>query len=258
MNNNTNNNSNNNGVNDSLAELLSLPVNFTVDPLLATHPNGSGLPQKRHASFSSASSVSSENEQSSSESIVSIKKSRLSLDDKDQKTKERILRNRAAAQESRDKKRRYVSDLEATNKKLTEENEKANKRVKTLEQQNAILNSQLEAFTRQLANLQAQIKFNAATPILFNDFCDSARIAKKESEVAKHDENSQYGRDLLVPTTTSTTTKLPSPMLSPSFSSDEDSVYSPNTIVIQDFKLDDLFDWDGQQQVVNTIGNDTF
>ncbi|KAF1802584.1 basic-leucine zipper transcription factor [Mucor lusitanicus] len=180
MNNNTNNNSNNNGVNDSLAELLSLPVNFTVDPLLATHPNGGGLPQKRQASFSSASSVSSENEQSSSESIVSIKKSRLSLDDKDQKTKERILRNRAAAQESRDKKRRYVSDLEATNKKLTEENENANKRVKTLEQQNAILNSQLEAFTRQLANLQAQIKFNAATPILFNDFCDSARIAKKE------------------------------------------------------------------------------
>ncbi|KAL0143861.1 hypothetical protein V8B55DRAFT_1481195 [Mucor lusitanicus] len=252
MNNNTNNNSNNNGVNDSLAELLSLPVNFTVDPLLATHPNGGGLPQKRQASFSSASSVSSENEQSSSESIVSIKKSRLSLDDKDQKTKERILRNRAAAQESRDKKRRYVSDLEATNKKLTEENENANKRVKTLEQQNAILNSQLEAFTRQLANLQAQIKFNAATPILFNDFCDSA------AEVAKHDENSLYGRDLLVPTTTSTTTKLPSPMLSPSFSSDEDSVYSPNTIVIQDFKLDDLFDWDGQQQVVNTIGNDTF
>lgn len=78
------------------------------------------------------------------------------------------------------------------------------------------------------------------------------------AEVAKHDENSLYGRDLLVPTTTSTTTKLPSPMLSPSFSSDEDSVYSPNTIVIQDFKLDDLFDWDGQQQVVNTIGNDTF
>lgn len=93
----------------------------------------------------------------------------------------RILRNRAAAQESRDKKRRYVSDLESSNKKLTEENEVVNKRVKTLEDQNAILTSQLEAFTRQLANLQAQIKFNAATPILFNDFCDSARIAKKES-----------------------------------------------------------------------------
>jgi len=78
------------------------------------------------------------------------------------------------------------------------------------------------------------------------------------AEVAKQDENNQYGIDLLVPTTTSTITKLPSPMLSPSFSSDEDSVYSPNTIVNQDFQLDDLFDWDGQQQVVNTIGNDTF
>lgn len=78
------------------------------------------------------------------------------------------------------------------------------------------------------------------------------------AEVAKQDENNQYGRDLLVPTTTSTAAKLPSPMLSPSFSSDEDSVYSPNTIVNQDFQLDDLFDWDGQQQVVNTIGNDTF
>jgi hypothetical protein len=74
-----------------------------------------------------------------------------------------------------------------------------NKRVKTLEEQSTILNSQLEAFTRQLANLQAQIKFNANTstptstattttitnsnmtsPLLFNDFCDSARIAKKE------------------------------------------------------------------------------
>lgn len=86
---NMNNNSSisNNGINDSFAELLSLPVNFTVDPLLATNPNG--LSQKRQASFSSASSVTSDNDQSSSESIVSIKKSRLSLDDKDQKTKER-------------------------------------------------------------------------------------------------------------------------------------------------------------------------
>jgi hypothetical protein len=78
-NNNNNNNSNNNGVND-LNELLSLPVNFTVDPLLS-------LPHKRQASFSSASSVSSEND--SSDSVISLKKSRLSLDDKDQKTKER-------------------------------------------------------------------------------------------------------------------------------------------------------------------------
>lgn len=182
------NNNNNPGAlstsNDPLTELLSFPVNFTVDPLLAS-PSATPvptlpLPSKRQASISSASSVSSEYDNSASESMVPPKKSRLSLDDKDQKTKERILRNRAAAQESRDKKRRYVSDLESSNKQLTEENERVNKRVKTLEDQNTILQSQLEAFTRQLANLQAQIKFNAATPILFNDFCDSARIAKKE------------------------------------------------------------------------------
>jgi hypothetical protein len=73
--------------NDPLTELLSFPVNFTVDPLLAvpTFP----LPSKRQASISSASSVSSDYDNSSSESIVSPKKSRLSLDDKDQKTKER-------------------------------------------------------------------------------------------------------------------------------------------------------------------------
>lgn len=54
-----------------------------------------------------------------------------------------------------------------------------NKRVKHLEDQNAILQSQLEAFTRQLATLQAQIKFNAISPVSFNGFCDSARIARK-------------------------------------------------------------------------------
>lgn len=89
MNNNNNNNkttyNSNDSVND-LTELLSLPVNFTMDPLVSPL----SVPQKRQASFSSASSVSSESEQySSSESIVSLKKSRLSLDDKDQKTKER-------------------------------------------------------------------------------------------------------------------------------------------------------------------------
>ncbi|KAI9481565.1 MAG: hypothetical protein EXX96DRAFT_567222 [Benjaminiella poitrasii] len=165
--------------NDSITELLSLPVNFTVEPLVATKDNDSPssssvlvLPKKRQTE-----------QEEDAKPIVSLKKSRLSLDDKDQKTKERILRNRAAAQESRDKKRRYIADLENNNKRLTEENEIMSKRVETLEEQNAMMSSQLEAFSRQLASLQAQIKFNATVgtaSILFNDFCDSARIAKKE------------------------------------------------------------------------------
>jgi len=76
------------------------------------------------------------------------------------------------------------------------------------------------------------------------------------AEVVKQNDSLKQRRDLLVPNTTSVT-QLPSPILSPSFSSDEDSVYSPSTIVNQDFQLDDLFDWDGQQQVAMTT-NVTF
>lgn len=63
------------------------------------------------------------------------------------------------------------------------------------------------------------------------------------AEVVEQAESTKQRRDLLL---------LPSPMLSPTFSSDEDSVYSPNTLV-QDFQLDDLFDWDGQQQPLGTF-----
>jgi len=177
----------NNNNQDPVAQLLSLPVNFigdtttsgtTSSSLMTALSSSSGILSAKRQS--SVCSESSDNNESSSDSIICTKKSRLSLDDKDQKTKERILRNRAAAQESRDKKRKYVSDLENTNKRLTDENETMNKKMKALEQHNAVLSSQLMSITRQLANLQAQIKFNAAHPILFNDFCDSARIAKKE------------------------------------------------------------------------------
>jgi septal ring factor EnvC (AmiA/AmiB activator) len=173
---------------DPYAQLLALPVNFSVDPLVSENSPMMPTPSsaKRQASISSMSS-----EGESTSDIVSTKKSRLSLDDKDQKTKERILRNRAAAQESRDKKRKYVSDLESANKKLNEENDTMNKRMKSLEHQNAILSSQLMSVTRQLANLQAQIKFNASNPIMFNDFCDSARIAKKELKTRTETEKKQ-------------------------------------------------------------------
>ncbi|PHZ12823.1 uncharacterized protein RHIMIDRAFT_137617 [Rhizopus microsporus ATCC 52813] len=134
---NNSNNSNNNT--DLISEFLSLPVDFKVDPLVVP----------------------------TTKSVVRLKKSRISLEDKDQKTKERILRNRAAAQESRDKKRRYVSELESSNKKLSEENEQLKKRIKTLEDQQALIACQFEALQK-------------LNPFLFNDFCGSARIVKKE------------------------------------------------------------------------------
>jgi hypothetical protein len=44
-----------------------------------------------------------------------------------------------------------------------------------------------------------------------------------------------------------------SPLLSPSFSSDEDSIYSPNATVTTEIQIDDLFDWDGQHIFSGTM-----
>ncbi|KAI8981896.1 hypothetical protein BDF20DRAFT_435208 [Mycotypha africana] len=222
---NTNNSSGSNieNVSDPLTQLLSLPVSFSVDPLMTSSsvstvttveattmassicsPNATNMSRKRSISPCQSTRMKKD----TTNSVVTLKKSRVTLDDKDQKTKERILRNRAAAQESRDKKRRYIAELESNNQRLLHENDVMNKRLRMLEEQNALLQSQLDTFARQLTNIQAvqqlqqqqpamndttttttttttslnahNSKFNAISPILFNDFCDSARIAKKE------------------------------------------------------------------------------
>lgn len=98
---------------------------------------------------------------------VSRKKMKLTLDDKDQKTKERILRNRAAAQESRDRKRRYVTDLETSNKRLKEENDQLSQRNQYLEAQLQLMSAQLMALSK--------------LPFGLDGFCDSARIAKRNT-----------------------------------------------------------------------------
>ncbi|KAI8344317.1 hypothetical protein BC941DRAFT_342879 [Chlamydoabsidia padenii] len=157
---------------DALAALLSLPVDFAIDPLVTLH--SSSIPNFKPV----------------------IKKSRLSLEDKDQKTKERILRNRAAAQESRDKKRRYVADLETSNQQLRTENESMNKRIKLLETQNQTMSTQLSDFARQIAELQQQLLSSNSTStsssatstssLLAHGFCDSARIAKSLLCITSH------------------------------------------------------------------------
>ncbi|KAI8370404.1 uncharacterized protein BYT42DRAFT_537883 [Radiomyces spectabilis] len=137
---------------DPLCGLLTLPVDFTVNPL----------------SLTTTTSDDSGDDTT-----------RLSLDDKTQKTKDRILRNRAAAQASRDKKRRYVADLESSNKQLKEENEQVTKRAKVLESENALLKAEMEELRRQLTGLEGQIQFGDNASALFHSFCDSARIARK-------------------------------------------------------------------------------
>ncbi|KAI9020776.1 hypothetical protein CLU79DRAFT_703657 [Phycomyces nitens] len=144
---------------EALSAMLSLPMNFTIDPMVSNSSTKVITPRKCDKELQS--------------------KPEPSLTTKEQKAKERVLRNRAAAQESRDKKRRYVATLESSNEQLKQENEQITKRAKLLEAQNEALTVQLEAFGRQLAELQAQIKSKPPSSLMFHGFCDSARIANR-------------------------------------------------------------------------------
>jgi septal ring factor EnvC (AmiA/AmiB activator) len=73
------------------------------------------------------------------------------------------LRNRAAAQESRDKKRKYVSEIEASNETLQQENCQLLKRLKTVESDNLSLHQRLEALTAQFAQMQQQLASSSQT-----------------------------------------------------------------------------------------------
>ena len=77
--------------------------------------------------------------------------------DKEAKARERVLRNRAAAQESRDKKRKYVAEIEASNESLQQENVQLLKRLKTVESDNLTLSHKLEALSAQFAQMQQQL-----------------------------------------------------------------------------------------------------
>lgn len=207
---------------NTLTDLLSFPMDFSIDPLMTFQNTSSCSPSPlshNEALFPLTSELMCSSSPSDGSTVTSdssstigspnmmtmptitkkkgmktgtTKKARLSLEDKDQKTKERILRNRAAAQESRDRKRKYVADLETTNKRLTTENESMNKRMKLLELENQSLQQQLALFAQQLAQVQAsqqqQQKVNntssssllsSSSSLFTHGFCDSARIVIK-------------------------------------------------------------------------------
>jgi len=132
---------------------------------------------------SPASSVSD----ASVEQFLNRRKRKHTLEDKDQKQRERILRNRAAAQDSRDRKRRYVSSLEATNEQLKEQNDELTKRLKTVETENELLTAQVRMFVTQLTQAQDQLRFNNITEFLLGGFRDSARVALRTPLPTTHD-----------------------------------------------------------------------
>jgi len=104
-------------------------------------------------------------------------KRRRSVDpvDREAKARERTLRNRAAAQLSREKKRRYLEDLEEANLKLKLDNASLASRLSSVESDNHSLTRKLEAVTLQLNAMQSQMSFLASLASCRNDAATQSR-----------------------------------------------------------------------------------
>ncbi|KAJ3375138.1 hypothetical protein GGF31_005860 [Allomyces arbusculus] len=96
------------------------------------------------------------------------KRKGISDEEKLARQQDRVVRNRIAAQESRNKKRAYVDTLETTaaelqetNERLQDDNERLTKRVKYLEDENKTLHSKLDWIMQQMAELR---QAHAAAP----------------------------------------------------------------------------------------------
>ncbi|PKC70629.1 hypothetical protein RhiirA1_96695 [Rhizophagus irregularis] len=101
-----------------------------------------------------------------------------SLEEKEQRQRERILRNRHAAQMSRDKKRRQMADLESQNLLLKEENEHLSKRLKVVEEENINLSAKLDVISAQLSEIQSHLAVSEMTKVLLDGVRGSARHVK--------------------------------------------------------------------------------
>ncbi|GES99444.1 bZIP transcription factor HacA [Rhizophagus clarus] len=97
-----------------------------------------------------------------------------SLEEKEQRQRERILRNRHAAQMSRDKKRRQMADLESQNLLLKEENEHLSKRLKVVEEENINLSAKLDVISAQLNEIQSHLAVSEMTKVLLDGVRGSA------------------------------------------------------------------------------------
>ncbi|KAG0197804.1 hypothetical protein BGX28_008697 [Mortierella sp. GBA30] len=140
---------------------------------LTVPPSKSTKATKSKATSTSSSTTNSRKRPSTAEPM-----------DKEAKARERVLRNRAAAQESRDKKRKYVAEIEASNDSLQQENCQLLKRLKTVESDNLALSQRLEALTAQFALMQQQLTQSLKQDQPGAGFCQSAVLAKKDEIIS--------------------------------------------------------------------------
>jgi len=101
--------------------------------------------------------------------------------DREAKARERTLRNRAAAQLSREKKRRYVEELESANTQLKRDNASLAGRLSGVEADNRRLTCKLEAVTVQLSAMQSQMSFLASLAACRNGAATAAALPLAQS-----------------------------------------------------------------------------
>ncbi|KNE55264.1 hypothetical protein AMAG_01177 [Allomyces macrogynus ATCC 38327] len=113
------------------------------------------------------------------------KRKGISAEEKEARKQERVMRNRIAAQESRNKKRAWVEALETTtaelqdeNATLVETNERLHKRVKLLEDENKALNSRLDAI---MAEISAMRSGESSMPVVSSSQSSPASMAATSS-----------------------------------------------------------------------------
>ncbi|CAJ0632340.1 8119_t:CDS:2 [Entrophospora sp. SA101] len=88
-------------------------------------------------------------------------------------------RQHERSQISRDKKRKQMTDLEAQNMVLKEENIHLSKRLKTLEEEKSVLLAKLDTILEQFAKIRSQLSVSKMNKVLVDDVHGSAKSLQR-------------------------------------------------------------------------------
>ncbi|KAH0543680.1 hypothetical protein FGG08_001995 [Glutinoglossum americanum] len=116
--------------------------------------------------------------------------------EKEQRRIERVLRNRAAAQSSRERKRKEVEALEDEKADIERENQRLNSRLVEVEQQNLRLSRQIADMAAKMTVFQQQLSGGLATPESSTRSVVSPIISQADSTFGVESVKLEYEQDL--------------------------------------------------------------
>jgi len=120
--------------------------------------------------------VDEETEEAKTPEVIKLKPGRKrkgEVVDREALRKDRMIRNRLAAQRSRERKRKEALTVEQANEKLKQRNQELEGRVQTLEQSNLDLARKLELMDSQLFQLQTHINEQRKQEVAFAEFLNA-------------------------------------------------------------------------------------